>query len=84
MNPTLYVAQLANDDVVQSIGYGNTDKLSNLLAGCEITSPLELQLEEEAAVLQECSEENPEIPESDDPGESPLVMSNTQTLKICR
>ena len=34
------LAQLAYDSVVDSIGNGSTDKLSNLLAGCDITNPV--------------------------------------------
>ena len=58
------LSRLAYDDVVQSIGYGQTDKLSNLMGVSEITPPAAPEVKakpENQEVAQQNTEENNEI-----------------------
>ena len=55
------LSRLAYDDVVQSIGYGQTDKLSNLMGVSEISPPAAPEVKnkpENQEVAQENIEEN--------------------------
>ena len=71
------LSELANDQVVQSIGNGNTDKLTNLLSVCELTAPIEEEVKEK----EEPSNDEP-IDESneilDDQEGEPLITTTEE------
>ena len=70
------LSELANDQVVQSIGNGNTDKLTNLLSVCELTAPIEEEVKEkEEPSNDEPIDENNEIP---DDQEEPLITTTEE------
>ena len=72
------LSELANDQVVQSIGNGNTDKLTNLLSVCEISAPtiVEEIREKEDTSNDEPIDENNDVPD-DQEGEQ-LITSTEE------
>ena len=71
------LSELANDQVVQSIGNGNTDKLTNLLSVCELTAPIEEEVKEkEEPPNDEPIDESNEI--TDDQEGEPLITTTEE------
>ena len=79
------LAQLAYDSVVDSIGNGSTDKLSNLLAGCDITNPVVDDTNEESThpqVPQLDFEENDDIQDVDPEDGQPIDASASEEIEF--
>ena len=68
---------------MESIGNGSTDKLSNLLAGCDITTPAVDDTNEESThpqVPQLDFEENEDV--QDDPEDQPIEASASEEIEF--